>query len=307
MTATAIATSSPPQGWVTALRGTTAVVLDSPHSGTFYPDDFGYACDLAALRHAEDTHVEKLYAFAPSLGVSWIEAHFPRSYIDANRALTTIDTALLQAPWPGSIDSDAATMDKVHLGKGLVWRCLDDGTPIYQRLLSVAEVQTRISQCWLPYHLAVDQAIDTAYQRHGYCLHINCHSMPAVADSHATMHPGMVHADFVVGDRDGTAASPALSAKICAHLRACGYSVDYNTPYKGVELVRRYSNPSLQKHSIQIEINRKLYMNETTLTPEPHGFARLQADLRAMVELLLATDPRTDTRAKPPSSLTGSA
>ena len=63
---------------VSSTPGTTALVLDSPHSGTTYPADFRAACDLSTLRRAEDTHVEKLYAFAPALGAAWVEAHFPR-------------------------------------------------------------------------------------------------------------------------------------------------------------------------------------------------------------------------------------
>ena len=95
-----------------------------------------------------------------------------------------------------------------------------------------------------------------------------------------------------MGDRDGTTASPALSALICDHLRACGYSVEYNHPYKGVELVRRYGNPAQHRHSIQVEINRKLYMDERTLAQVPEGMARLQADLQTLVSKLLAHDPR---------------
>jgi N-formylglutamate deformylase len=116
--------------------------------------------------------------------------------------------------------------------------------------------------------------------------------MPAVASSHATDFPGEKHADFVVGDRDGSTASPALSRLICAHLSALGYSVAYNHPYKGVELVRRYSQPAEHRHSIQLEINRKLYMNEDTLAMTP-GFEPLKAHLRSLVDVLLKTDPRT--------------
>ena len=96
----------------------------------------------------------------------------------------------------------------------------------------------------------------------------------------------------MVGDRDGSTASPALSQLICEQLRVRGYSAAYNHPYKGVELVRRYSAPDQHRHSIQLEINRKLYMDEKTLAIDPTGMARLQKDLQAMVELLLATDPR---------------
>ena len=135
-------------------------------------------------------------------------------------------------------------------------------------------------------------AIDAAHARHGYSIHINCHSMPAVASEFATAFPGLVHADFVIGDRDGTTADPRLSHRICSFLRARGYDVAYNHPYKGVELVRRYGDPSRDRHGIQVEVNRRLYMDETTLEPSA-GFDKLHADLRAMVTMLLDTDPRT--------------
>lgn len=277
---------------VVYIPGASALVLDSPHSGVSYPEDFRHCCDLNVLRTAEDTHVEKLYDFAPSLGVAWIEALFPRSYLDANRNVTEIDVSLFDEPWPDAIETDAATLAKVKLGKGLIWRCTDDGAPLYDRKLTVAEVRDRIALCWDPYHQAVAAAIEAAHARHGYSIHINCHSMPAVASKFATGFPGMVHADFVVGDRDGTTAAPALSRKICDFLRSLGYDVAYNHPYKGVELVRRYGDPSSQRHGIQVEINRRLYMNEKTLEPTP-GFGKLRADLKAMVTLLLETDPRS--------------
>jgi len=277
---------------VTSVAGHTPLVLDSPHSGTVYPEDFRPVCDLATLRRAEDTHVEKLYAFASDMGAAWIEAHFPRSYLDANRDMTEVDTTMLDGPWTEPVSTDPRVLSKVRLGKGLIWKLTDEGLPIYDRPLTVAEVRQRIDQCWRPYHAAVAQAIDEAHARHGYSLHINCHSMPAIAGSHATDFPGLAHADFVIGDRDGSTADPALSQRLCAHLRACGYSVDYNHPYKGVELVRRHGNPAANRHSIQVEINRKLYMDEATLALDAAGAARLQADLRSMVEMLLATDPR---------------
>jgi N-formylglutamate deformylase len=275
----------------THLPGVTPLVLDSPHSGTAYPDDFDYACDFPALRGAEDTHVEKLYDFAPALGAHWIEAHFPRSYLDANRNITEIDPAMFDAPWPGPIGTEPAVVAKVGLGKGLIWRSTDEGLPIYARQLSVAEVQARIDRCWQPYHAAVAAAIEAAHTRHGYSIHINCHSMPAIAASHSTEFPGEAHADFVVGDRDGSTASAALSQLVCAHLSGLGYEVAYNHPYKGVELVRRHSDPPAQRHSLQLEINRKLYMDEGSLALNA-GYEPLKASLRSLVEQLLATDPR---------------
>jgi N-formylglutamate deformylase len=199
---------------------------------------------------------------------------------------------MLDGSWTDPVSTDPRVLSKVRLGKGLIWKLTDEGLPIYDRQLPVDEVRQRIDTCWRPYHAAVAQAVAEAHARHGYSIHINCHSMPAIAASHATDFPGLAHADFVIGDRDGSTADPALSQKICEHLRAFGYSVDYNHPYKGVELVRRHGKPAEHRHSIQVEINRKLYMDEATLGLDEAGAARLQGHLRSMVEMLLATDPR---------------
>lgn len=280
-----------PETSVSFATGHRALVLDSPHSGTRYPDDFRFACPLAALRQAEDTHVEKLYDFCPKLGAAWVEAHFPRSYLDANRNVTEVDATMLDAPWPDALATDPQVLSKVRLGKGLIWRFTDEGLPIYDRVLTVSEVQQRIASCWQPYHAAVARAIESAHAQHGYSIHLNCHSMPAVSASHATDFPGLVHADFVIGNRDESTSSKALALLICEHFSAMGYSVAYNHPYKGVELVRRYGEPAQHRHSIQVEINRKLYMNETTLAPHA-GFEPLKVHLRSLVERLLAVDPR---------------
>ena len=277
--------------FVRHLPGTRALGLDSPHSGTRYPDDFRSACDLQTLRRAEDTHVDQLYAFAPALGVHWIEAFFPRSYLDANRSLAEIDESLIDGDWPGQRPMTDTERAKVRLGKGLIWRLTDDGLPVYDRLLGVDEVSRRIERCWQPYHAAVAQAIEAAHAAHGYSLHINCHSMPAVAASHATDFPGLVHADFVVGNRDHSTSSPRLAELVCHWLRERGYSVWLNHPYKGVELVRRYGRPAEQRHSLQLEVNRRLYMDERTLACH-QGFASLKRDLRDLVQQLLVLDPR---------------
>ena len=275
-----------------AMRRSTSRTASGPsYSGTHYPQDFGYRCDFGLLRTAEDTHVEKLYDFAPDLGIAWIEALFPRSYLDANRSDEEIDVAMLDGAWTGSVASDPKVLSKVRLGKGLIWRCTDDGVALYEGLLAVRDVERRIEQCWRPYHRAVAAAIDAAHARHGYSIHLNCHSMPSIAASHATDHPGLAHADFVVGDRDSTTADPRLTAQLADFLRRRGYKVEVNFPYKGVELVRRYGDPAHDRHGIQLEVNRKLYMDERTLDLLP-GADKLRADLRALSEWLLTVDPR---------------
>jgi len=50
-----------------------------------------------------------------------------------------------------------------------------------------------------------------------------------------------------------------------------------------VELVRRYSDPLRGRHSLQLEINRGLYMDEGSIT-KSEGFAALKADITRLVE-----------------------
>jgi N-formylglutamate deformylase len=254
------------------------VVFDSPHSGVFYPEDFGHTVPLATLRMAEDTHVEKLYGESPAHGATLIAAGFPRSYVDCNRSLLDIDQALLSDKWPGPIN----VSKKTEKGIGLVWRKLDTGEDIYNRQLTVAEVQKRISTCYAPYHKAVRDAINATHKHYGAVWHINCHSMPAVSGLVAEEGPGKPRADFVLGDRDGTTCAPEFTSFIALTLSGFGYNVKVNDPYKGVELVRAYSDPATHKHSLQIEVNRKLYMNEATREPNAN-IATLQKDITRLI------------------------
>jgi N-formylglutamate amidohydrolase len=254
------------------------LVLDSPHSGSEYPEDFDAAVPLELLRQAEDSFVDELYASAPSFGATLIAARFPRSYIDPNRSFLDIDTSLLEGAWPGP----AIASRKTQLGIGLIWRLLDSGDPIYRRKLSVDEVKQRIVRFHQPYQKAVKDALDHAYAHFGAVWHLNCHSMPAVSGPLSEEGPGRSRADFVLGDRDGSTCSPEFTALVAATLGDMGYDVKVNDPYKGVELVRAFSEPSAGRHSLQIEVNRRLYLDERT-RERTAGFARLKSDLDAMV------------------------
>jgi len=258
------------------------LILDSPHSGEDYPDDFQHAPPRAEVRRAEDTHVARLYESAPRCGATLIEANFPRAYIDPNRSLADIDPELLSEAWPGPI----ATSRKTEQGIGLVWRVARNGAPMYARKLGVAEVQRRIERCYLPYHRALATELDTAHRAFGAVWHLDCHSMPAVGDTNAD-DPGRARADFVLGDRDGTTCAADFTRIVASVLESMGYTVAINDPYKGVEIVRRHGRPAEGRHSLQIEINRRLYMDEQTLAPTG-SYAKLEADLERLLVALAA-------------------
>lgn len=259
------------------------VVFDSPHSGTTYPEDFRPAVPMAALRNAEDAFVDELYGSGPRHGATLIAARFPRSYIDPNRSLLDIDASLLDGPWPGP----AAASRKTQLGIGLVWRVLDSGEPIYARKLSVEELRHRITQYHQPYQKAVRDALDTTHAHFGAVWHVNCHSMPAVSSVISEEGPGKSRPDFVLGDRDGSTCEPDFTAHVSSVLTGMGYEVKVNDPYKGVELVRAFSDPKAGRHSLQIEVNRRLYLDERT-GQKTAGFPRLARDIERLIAAVCA-------------------
>lgn len=255
------------------------VVFDSPHSGSTYPAEFLSIAPADRLRRAEDMYVETLFDSAPEQGMTLLAAAFPRCYIDPNRSATDIDQRLLDGRWPGEVRAT----EKSRLGHGLIWRLCPPDVPIYSGKLTVAEVARRIDGYYRPYHRALDYAMRRLHDRFGAVYHVNCHSMPAISAPLVAVAGGARRrADFVLGDRDGATCAPGFTALVRETLQGMGYAVAINDPYKGVELVRAHSDPAAGRHSLQIEINRALYMDEDSFA-KGANFGALKADLDTLI------------------------
>jgi N-formylglutamate amidohydrolase len=274
---------SPPLARVLEVRGPGSaafpLVLDSPHSGRDFPEDFGAAVSEAELREGEDCYVDELFAGGPELGAPLLAALWPRTYLDPNRHAGDIDPDLIEGRWPGEYRPSG----KAKVGKALIWRTLEDGRPIYAKKLTVESVSNRIRFFHSPYHRKIQQLLNGTHERFGRVYHINCHSMRAVAGKQSDDGQGSVRADFVLGDRDGSSCDPRFTEFVRSVLAGMGYDVRVNDPYKGVELVRAYSDPKAGRHSLQIEINKRLYMDEATLA-KTAGFDVLQRNLSFLLQ-----------------------
>src|SRR3546814_18009303 len=90
--------------------------------------------------------------------------------------------------------------------------------------------------------------------------------------------PGAARPDMVIGDLEGQSCDPAFTAFVAGRLRALGYSVAVNHPYKGAEIIRAHGRPAEGRHSLQIEMKRALYMDEAT-SEENEGNEKLKTEL----------------------------
>lgn len=247
------------------------VVFDSPHSGTAYPPDFDYAAPFDVLRRAEDAFVDELFSAAPRHGARLLLALFPRSYVDPNRHEHEIDPKLLAEPWP----HPTVSSERAERGLGVVRRMIRSTLPVYDRRLSVDEILGRIERFHRPYHAELKSMLDETHARFGAVWHVNCHSMKSA-------NKGARRADFVLGDRDGTSCEGDFTALVAERLRSFGYAVGLNHPFKGAELVTRHGLPGQDRHSLQIEVNRGLYMDEARIA-KTAGFPALKADLDRLI------------------------
>ena len=261
---------------------TIPLIFDSPHSGNIYPNDFKHNTTFEKLRQAEDSYVDELYNEAPDIGAILLKANFPRSYIDPNRAETDFSLSEISDFNKDILNIDFQPTIKTKLGIGLIWlKVPPDGEDMYAKKLTYDQVANRILNYHRPYHKKLKLILKNTYDKYKCFFHINCHSMQNNASAMSTQEKGTPRPDFVIGDRDGTSCNKKFTNLIVNILKDLNYDVVTNDPYKGMELVSAYSNPTQNKHSLQIEVNRGLYMDEKTRI-KTDGFNALKEHLSLM-------------------------
>ena len=253
---------------------TAPLVVASPHSGRRYAPSFLASARLGPLdlRRSEDSFVEELFAGAVDHGAPLLCAHFPRAFCDPNREAWELDPAMFADALPDWVNT---TSPRVGAGLGTIARVVTSGEAIYRSKLPFAEAQARVRECWQPYHDALAGLLDETQERFGCCLLIDCHSMPAGAGRFGGP-------DFVLGDAHGTACAPQVTALVESVLTGFGFDVRRNDPYAGGYVTRHYGRPRNGVHALQIEVARRLYMDEARLERSA-GFAALRSKMDALV------------------------
>ncbi|MFN3954140.1 MAG: N-formylglutamate amidohydrolase [Pararhodobacter sp.] len=264
-------------------RITSHVVFASPHSGRIYPRNMleRAQVELSVLRSSEDAYVDLLLADAPGFGAPLITTEVPRAYVDFNRAETELDPALIAGAPRGALNPRVAS------GLGVIARVVANGRQIYRGKITMAEAEARIRDYWRPYHAAVGTMLERQHARFGQVLLCDIHSMPHEALAGHVLRGGK-RPDVVLGDRFGAACGADLLARVQAIFEHAGLRVARNSPFAGAYIAQRYGQPAHGMHVIQIEIDRRLYLDEARIEPGP-GFEAFRSLMRGIIQQIAAS------------------
>jgi N-formylglutamate amidohydrolase len=274
---------SPPLSITRPPRQVLPLVFDSPHSGRRYPPSLlaRTALDATAIRRSEDCFVDELFAGVVAEGAPLLCAHFPRAYLDVNREPFELDPAMFTDALPAHVNTRS---ERVQSGLGTIARVVADGSEIYREKLLYRDAAWRIAALHEPYHWALEGLISETQALFGQVLLVNCHSMPSAG---ASLDPlvGRGRADIVLGDRFGMACRSGVVAAAEHYFTVRGYRVARNVPYAGGYICTRYGRPEAERHALQIEVARSLYISEARMAPHA-GFARVAADMAGLAPAL---------------------
>ena len=261
------------------------VIFSSPHSGRIYPASFLTSSRLPAiqLRSSEDAYVDELFSHVSDQGAPFLHALFPRAYLDLNRHPYELDPKLFAGPLPAFAVTDTL---KVKSGLGVLARIVSEGREIYRKPLALNDAFERINHLYFPYHNALRSLMGTSQNLHQQAILIDCHSMP----SSNLPRGNLVPPDFVLGNRFDKSCDYELTHLVRSQLQSMGYIVSVNKPYAGGYVTKEYGKPQNGAHVLQIEINRRLYLDERT-QEKTDGFHDLKENMRLLTQNIIASCP----------------
>lgn len=224
----------------------------------------------AALASLEDPLVDRLVWRAVGRGAGVVISRTPRAAIDCNRAEDEVDPSVVEGARRSRITARARG------GLGIVPARTQQHGYLWNRSITAAQLSERIEEAHRPYHAAVDEQISILLDRFGCALLLDCHSMPP---------PGDGIAPIIFGDRRGRTADPWVSAEALGISRRLGFDAGLNDPFAGGHVIERHARPARDVHALQIEIDRRCYLDERLRVPGP-GFDEIAALLETLaVEL----------------------
>jgi N-formylglutamate amidohydrolase len=258
----------------------TPVIVEAPHAGLWLDAESAMwtVTPARSIARDADLYVDELFAGAPDHGATFLYARLSRYVVDLNRDETDYDGAAVI----GGPSGDRP--------RGVIWRMSSDGLPVLRDAVPPREYERRMERFYRPYHAALRELIARKHERFGFCVVLCAHSMPT------PRRHGRVErktADIVPGTRGRTTAADVWINTVDDVARSFGWEIHHDRPYRGGFTTGHYGRPRDGVHAVQVEIARRLYMDEHTLArkdaelPPHNGFPRVRQFADVLVETLV--------------------
>lgn len=254
-----------------------------PHSGEQVPDLTPWLKNLpeVVLMRDVDRYVDQLYhPVLERLKIPYVKTQWHRYAVDLNRIPEDVDTRTVEG----------AILTKGH-ERGFHWAV----TTLNEKLIDVPMKKATHEQLkhliYDPFHKQVEENYLNIRKSTGMhtIYHIDLHSMPSLGTN---MHsdPGEQRADIVISDCDQKSCNPKFRDLVISAYAVAGFKVGYNWPYKGGRVSQQYGKPEKGQQAIQVELNRKLYMDEES-KKKNSGFEKTQEKLGKAIEIIFQQLP----------------
>jgi N-formylglutamate deformylase len=248
-------------------RGSIPLLVSIPHMGTEIPQPLRGDYVARAL-DVEDTdwHLDRLYAFARTLGASVLQPTVSRYVVDLNRPPD--DTPM----YPGASNTELCP-SRFFTGDALY----RDGF-----VLSPGEKACQRATWWAPYHTALQGELARLKAQHGHVLLWDAHSIRAEIP---WLFEGRLP-DLNIGTADGRSADASIAQAVKeAAARHPAFTHVLDGRFKGGYITRQYGRPAERVHAVQLEMCQCLYMREAPpWNYEEKAAARVAPVLRDMVQ-----------------------
>jgi N-formylglutamate deformylase len=246
------------------------ILLSIPHCGTAFPSDLASQYQQGLIQRPDDTDwfVDTLYGFAAQMGITTISALYSRWVIDLNRH-----------PQSKPLYADGRIITGLCPTTDFLGHLLYEDD---RNELSPQDVEDRLEKYYWPYHQALQKNLLELKSEFGKVLLWDCHSIrQRVATIQQEKFP-----DLILGDADGTSASPGVIEMAIKGFEGWGYSFSHNHPFKGGYITRQYGKPSENIHALQLEMTKVNYMDEGEIQFDAGRASKMQHTLMGVLEKL---------------------
>lgn len=253
----------------------TPVLVEVPHAGIQLDPESLALCTAPArsIGRDADLFVDELFQDAPEVGATLLYATSSRYLCDLNRAADDLDS---------HTTPEGKSPAAPH---GVVWRRTTEGRPALGAPLARTEIERRLDLVYRPYHQTLTQLIEDKKQKFGFAILLCGHSMPSFG------RLGERRADVVPGSQGRTTAAEAIITLADQTATEFAFDVAHDSPYRGGFSTCHYGRPEENVHAIQIELARRIYMDEAHLARIPDRFSTCRAFCRALTAALGSIRP----------------